>query len=57
MWETEPCEDDEVFSGIGEDRLPYAAFPLKSVDKVRIELTYGDGTTEWGEYLRDDVLQ
>ncbi|MDF0601737.1 hypothetical protein P1J78_13410 [Psychromarinibacter sp. C21-152] len=57
VWETEPCEGDETFSEIGEDRLPYATLPLQSVDKVRIELTYDDGTVEWGEYARGDVLQ
>lgn len=57
VWQTEPCEADEVFSEIGEDRLPFATFPLGSIDKVRIELTYDDGTIEWGEYLRQDVLQ
>lgn len=57
VWETEPCEGDETFSEIGEDRLPYTSFPLKSVDKVRIELTYDDGDIEWAEYLRSDVLQ
>lgn len=57
VWQTAPCEGDEAFSEIGEDQLPYVTFPLRSVDKVRIEITYDDGTSEWGEYARGDVLQ
>ncbi len=57
VWETEPCEGDQTFSEIGADRLPYTAFDLGSVDRVRIELTYDDGTIEWADYQRGDVLQ
>lgn len=57
VWETEPCEGDAVFSEIGEDRLPYAEYPLGHIRKVRIELSYDDGTSEWMEYPRGDVLQ
>jgi hypothetical protein len=46
VWDTEPCEGDEVFSEIGADRLPYDTLPLGSVERVRIELTYDDGTVE-----------
>jgi hypothetical protein len=57
VWEMPPCEGDQTFSKIPEDRLPYTGFPLGSVSKLRIELTYDDGTTEWAEYARADVLQ
>lgn len=57
VWETPPCEGDKTFSDIPEDRLPFTAFALQSVDRVRIELTYDDGTTEWAEYARGDILQ
>ncbi|MAQ82109.1 hypothetical protein [Psychromarinibacter halotolerans] len=57
VWETPPCEGDEAFSDIPADRLPFTTFPLKSVEKLRIELTYDDGTVEWAEYQRGDVLQ
>lgn len=57
IYEAAPCEDDATFSEIAEDHLPYITFPLKSVASVRIELTYDDGTSEWGDYSRADVLQ
>lgn len=57
VWETEPCDGDEVFSKIGEDRLPYAVLPYQSIERLRIELTYDDGTIEWAEYSRDDAMQ
>ncbi len=57
VWDTPPCEGDATFSEIPEDRLPFTVFPLRSVDDVRVELTYDDGTVEWAEYARGDVLQ
>ena len=56
VWATESCEGDETFSEIGADHLPYATFPLKSVDSVRVELTYDDGTVETETYPRDSIL-
>lgn len=57
VWETPPCPGDETFSEIPADRLPYTGFELGSVQRLRIELTYDDGTIEWAEYERSDVLQ
>lgn len=57
IWETPPCEGDETFSEIPDDRLPYTEFALGFVTALRIELTYDDGAVEWAEYLREDVLQ
>lgn len=57
VWETPPCPGDETFSEIPADRLPFTSFPLRSVDRLRIELTYDDGDIEWAEYNREDVLQ
>ena len=57
VWETEPCEGDETFSKIGEDRLPYATFPLGSIESVRIELTYDDGTVQTQSYDRAAIKQ
>ncbi|WP_425049649.1 hypothetical protein [Psychromarinibacter sp. S121] len=57
VWETPPCEGDETFSEIPADRLPFTTFPLQSVEKLRVELTYDDGSVEWAEYTRGDVLQ
>ena len=57
VWETPPCEGDDAFSKIPEGRLPYATFGVKTVKKVRIELTYDDGTAEWAEYTRKDIKQ
>ena len=55
VWETEPCEGDQTFSEIGPDRLPYAVFPPGSIQTVRIELTYDDGTVETVTFDRDGV--
>lgn len=52
VWQTEPCEGDATFTGIGADRLPYTGFPLGSVQSVRIELTYDDGTVEVESFER-----
>jgi hypothetical protein len=57
VWETPPCPGDETFSDIPADRLPYTGFALGSVQRLRIELTYDDGSIEWAEYNRPDVLQ
>lgn len=57
VWVTPPCEGDETFSDIPADRLPYTGFGLRSVDRVRVELTYDDGTAEWADYARGDILQ
>ncbi|MCG6903011.1 MAG: hypothetical protein LJE68_10050 [Rhodobacter sp.] len=57
VWVTEPCEGDAVFSEIGEDRLPYAVFPLQSVDEVIIELIFDDGTVQTQVYPRKSILQ
>lgn len=55
-WVTPPCPGDQTFAEIPEGRLPYVGFPLGSVETVRIELVYDDGTVEMGEYARGDVL-
>ncbi len=57
VWQTPPCEGDETFSDIPADRLPYTSFDLQSVDAVRIELTYDDGTVQTQSYSRADILQ
>lgn len=57
VWQTEPCEGDEVFSEIGEDRLPYAEFELGSVQTVRIELIFDDGTVQTESYERAAIKQ
>jgi len=55
VWKTEPCEGDETFSEIGADRLPYATFPLGSIESVRIELTYDDDTVETETFQRSAI--
>jgi hypothetical protein len=55
VWATEPCEGDQTFSEIGADRLPYARFPLGSVQKVRIELTYDDGSVQTESFDRAGI--
>jgi hypothetical protein len=55
VWVTPPCAGDETFSEIPADRLPYVAFPLGSVETVRIEVMYDDGTSEVGAYERGDI--
>ena len=56
VWVTEPCEGDQTFAEIGADRLPYATFPLGSIDKVRIELTYDDGTVQTESFDRAGIM-
>lgn len=55
-WLTPPCPGDQTFAEIPEGRLPYVVFPLGSVETVRIEVVYDDGTVEMGEYERGAVL-
>mmetsp|Transcript_29475 Transcript_29475/g.57764 ORF Transcript_29475/g.57764 Transcript_29475/m.57764 type:complete len:133 (-) Transcript_29475:3185-3583(-) len=55
-WVTPPCPGDQTFADIPEGRLPYVGFPLGSVESVRIELVYDDGTVEAGEYERETVM-
>lgn len=57
VWQTEPCEGDAVFSEIGADRLPYATFGLGSLETVRIELIYDDGSVQTERYQRSDIQQ
>lgn len=57
VWDTPPCEGDVTFSEIPEGRLPYVAFPLKSLKKLRIELSYDDGTVQTENYERAAILQ
>ena len=57
IWVTEPCEGDETFSEIGEDRLPYVELPFQSVDEVIVELIFDDGTTQTETYSRGSILQ
>ena len=57
IWVTEPCEGDATFSEIGEDRLPYTEFPLRSVNEVIIELIFDDGTMQTEIYPRASILQ
>ena len=57
-WPLPPChEDTAVPNAILEaDGLPYLTLKLGSVQRVVIEVTYDDLTTDRGEYLRADVL-
>jgi len=57
VWETPPCEGDETFSEIPADRLPYATFKLGAIQKLRIELTFDDGTVQTESYERAAILQ
>jgi len=57
VWETPPCEGDATFSTIPADRLPYAVFKLGAIQKLRIELTFDDGTTQTESYERAAILQ
>ena len=57
IWQADPCEDDVTFKEIDENRLPYAEFPLQSVDEVIIELIYDDGTTQVETFPRASILQ
>ena len=56
LWQTPPCPGDETFSEISADRLPYAAFPLGSIETVWIELTYEDGTVQSEAFARGAIM-
>lgn len=56
VWETPPCAGDDTFSEIPADRLPYQVFPLGSLQRVRIELTYDDGDIEVESYERGAIM-
>lgn len=56
LWETPPCPGDETFSEIPADRLPYAVYPPGSIETVRVELVYDDGTIEGEVYERGAVM-
>ena len=56
VWDTPPCPGDDTFSEIPADRQPYAVFALGSIETVRVELVYDDGTSEAEVYERGAVL-
>lgn len=55
--EHEPCHADEAAPNAlySEDILPYLTYPLGSVQSIRVEVDFPDGSTEVGDYGRSEV--
>ena len=56
----EPCHDGTAQPNALTDPVGYAvffAFPLQSIERVDVEITYDDGTTDTAVYSRASVLQ
>ena len=58
VWEMEPCHDDTAQPNAITDAGPliYTTRPLGSIATITVIATYGDGTTETGDYTRTSVL-
>lgn len=56
LWQTPPCPGDETFSEIPEDRLPYVVYPLGSIQTIRVQLIYDDGTISDEVFERSAVM-
>lgn len=55
--EYEPCHEDEANPNAlyAEDIEPYLSFPLGSVNKIEVEVSFPDGSTSVGQYDRKAV--
>ncbi len=55
---TPPCHVDSAAPNaiLAEDGLPYVSFPLGSVRRVQVSITYDDGGADSGDFSRDEVL-
>lgn len=54
----EPCYDDLSTPNAMTDAanvLPFVAYPLGSVESVYVEITYDDGTEDFGQFDRAEV--
>ncbi len=55
----EPCHDDtaqpNAMTDI-ENFLPYVGYPLDSVESVYIEVVFDDGTSDFAQFNRNEVL-
>ena len=56
--EMEPCHEDTATPNalLMETIQPYVSLDLKSVETVSVTVTFDDGSTEVGEYLRAAVM-
>ena len=56
--EMEPCHEDTAQPNalLMETIQPYVSLDLKSVETVSVTVTFDDGSTEVGEYLRSAVM-
>lgn len=55
----EPCHDDTSSPNAMTDMenyLPYIALPPESVDTIYVEITFDDGTTDFAQFSRAEVL-
>lgn len=55
----EPCHEDTASPNAMTDIdnfSPYVTLPLSSVDTVYVEITYDDGTTEFAQFNRNEIL-
>lgn len=56
-WVMDPCfEGTAQPNAIGADRLPYATFPLGSVQRVDVMVVYDDGSADSATFERAAVL-
>lgn len=57
-WEMETCYEDEGAPNAikAEGRLPFTGFELGSVNKIVVEVTYDDGTTDTAAFGRTGML-
>ncbi|SEW14372.1 hypothetical protein SAMN05444851_1676 [Aliiroseovarius sediminilitoris] len=57
-FDAEPCYEDEPQPNAikVDDKLPYVAFDLKSIDVVSVRLVYDDGTEATTSYERAQIM-
>lgn len=59
VYPMEPCHEDmaqpNVMSDV-ENFLPYVVLPPESIDSVYVEITFDDGTTDFAQFNRNEVL-
>ena len=56
VWKQDNCEDEQMFSPIDPERLPYVEYPLNSIQQVKVELTYKDGDVVVATFERAAIM-
>jgi hypothetical protein len=54
----EPCHEDSAQPNalLMDSVLPFVTLPLQSLETLSVTVTFDDGTTEQGDYLRPAIL-